>query len=123
GAQGALGRLGRRAVRPRCDRAAQAAARPPAQAPAAGGRERVTVCGRPVRTGDPGARPRRRGRAPRTAGGSTMTVEPREIRTGRVPADDDRTLPGATTLPATRSEEHTSELQSRENLVCRLLLE
>src|SRR6266700_6924284 len=26
-------------------------------------------------------------------------------------------------LPGTRSEEHTSELQSRENLVCRLLLE
>src|SRR5690606_40525746 len=26
-------------------------------------------------------------------------------------------------LAATRSEEHTSELQSRENLVCRLLLE
>src|SRR5690606_40068172 len=26
-------------------------------------------------------------------------------------------------LKATRSEEHTSELQSRENLVCRLLLE
>src|SRR5436309_9018506 len=26
-------------------------------------------------------------------------------------------------LPPTRSEEHTSELQSRENLVCRLLLE
>src|SRR5690606_41025803 len=26
-------------------------------------------------------------------------------------------------LPTTRSEEHTSELQSRENLVCRLLLE
>src|SRR5690606_41616839 len=25
--------------------------------------------------------------------------------------------------PITRSEEHTSELQSRENLVCRLLLE
>src|SRR5690606_42123546 len=25
-------------------------------------------------------------------------------------------------LPASRSEEHTSELQSRENLVCRLLL-
>src|SRR5690606_41398136 len=25
--------------------------------------------------------------------------------------------------PANRSEEHTSELQSRENLVCRLLLE
>src|SRR5690606_42139803 len=27
------------------------------------------------------------------------------------------------TLHASRSEEHTSELQSRENLVCRLLLE
>src|SRR5690606_41025551 len=27
------------------------------------------------------------------------------------------------TVEATRSEEHTSELQSRENLVCRLLLE
>ena len=26
-------------------------------------------------------------------------------------------------LPSRRSEEHTSELQSRENLVCRLLLE
>src|SRR6266511_3257764 len=26
-------------------------------------------------------------------------------------------------MPPTRSEEHTSELQSRENLVCRLLLE
>src|SRR5690606_39865860 len=28
-----------------------------------------------------------------------------------------------TTQPPMRSEEHTSELQSRENLVCRLLLE
>src|SRR5690606_41497380 len=28
-----------------------------------------------------------------------------------------------TSVSATRSEEHTSELQSRENLVCRLLLE
>src|SRR5690606_39663123 len=33
-------------------------------------------------------------------------------------------LCGTVTLPAARrSEEHTSELQSRENLVCRLLLE
>src|SRR5690606_41306754 len=30
---------------------------------------------------------------------------------------------GVRTLPLSRSEEHTSELQSRENLVCRLLLE
>src|SRR5690606_40150745 len=29
----------------------------------------------------------------------------------------------ASSPPGTRSEEHTSELQSRENLVCRLLLE
>src|SRR5690606_41496669 len=30
---------------------------------------------------------------------------------------------GLIRLPSLRSEEHTSELQSRENLVCRLLLE
>src|SRR5690606_41426006 len=36
-----------------------------------------------------------------------------------VPAFEDRILP----VDAARSEEHTSELQSRENLVCRLLLE
>src|SRR5690606_39482061 len=30
---------------------------------------------------------------------------------------------GLTDVPPQRSEEHTSELQSRENLVCRLLLE
>src|SRR5436309_8672880 len=32
-------------------------------------------------------------------------------------------LPDALTVSLSRSEEHTSELQSRENLVCRLLLE
>src|SRR2546430_3278112 len=31
--------------------------------------------------------------------------------------------PGFTTSPDVRSEEHTSELQSQSNLVCRLLLE
>src|SRR5438105_15614294 len=31
--------------------------------------------------------------------------------------------PGRTRLTSTRSEEHTSELQSRVDLVCRLLLE
>src|SRR5690606_41907118 len=31
--------------------------------------------------------------------------------------------PARAAAPAPRSEEHTSELQSRENLVCRLLLE
>src|SRR5690606_41246353 len=34
-----------------------------------------------------------------------------------------RTLRTPAVLPHQRSEEHTSELQSRENLVCRLLLE
>src|SRR2546427_7680171 len=50
-----------------------------------------------------------------------------EDRGGRQPAD--RELPGsfkeaaAVDLPVHRSEEHTSELQSQSNLVCRLLLE
>src|SRR5690606_41747042 len=35
-------------------------------------------------------------------------------RDGRIPS---------ARIPSARSEEHTSELQSRENLVCRLLLE
>src|SRR5690606_42013626 len=35
----------------------------------------------------------------------------------------ERTLLRRPGCPWTRSEEHTSELQSRENLVCRLLLE
>src|SRR6266496_1649315 len=39
---------------------------------------------------------------------------------GSAPSDEDA---GAGTGPAPRSEEHTSELQSRRELVCRLLLE
>src|SRR5690606_39633288 len=45
-------------------------------------------------------------------------------RVEHVFVDDERSLtalPGAELLPS--SEEHTSELQSREKLVCRLLLE
>src|SRR5438034_8357914 len=37
--------------------------------------------------------------------------------------DDRRAEPGEMIDPATRSEEHTSELQSHSDLVCRLLLE
>src|SRR5436309_5530475 len=38
--------------------------------------------------------------------------------------DEAHTMVGAGSAPTiVRSEEHTSELQSRENLVCRLLLE
>src|SRR5688572_31823408 len=46
-----------------------------------------------------------------------------------VDAEDGRTLAGVnivikgTTIGTARSEEHTSELQSQSNLVCRLLLE
>src|SRR5215475_13352282 len=42
---------------------------------------------------------------------------------GRHPPADDRADRVAQPVRPPRSEEHTSELQSRENLVCRLLLE
>src|SRR6266511_1510872 len=42
-------------------------------------------------------------------------------RSGRAPGRPDNQ--GAPPARSPRSEEHTSELQSRENLVCRLLLE
>src|SRR5690606_40621114 len=60
-------------------------------------------------------------------------VRPRAARPGiqvrarcRVPGGELPALPGRALLQefrCQRSEEHTSELQSRENLVCRLLLE
>src|SRR3712207_7511759 len=40
-----------------------------------------------------------------------------------VPADGVEALLATTGTPEARSEEHTSELQSRQYLVCRLLLE
>src|SRR3712207_7177442 len=40
-----------------------------------------------------------------------------------LPTNDHGVLPFAVRLAITRSEEHTSELQSRQYLVCRLLLE
>src|SRR5690606_18260846 len=54
-----------------------------------------------------------------TVGASAATVLPAATRA--VPATTRRRRPKRS--PSTRSEEHTSELQSRENLVCRLLLE
>src|SRR5690606_41556262 len=62
-----------------------------------------------ARTAD-GAGPWRRGSPPRGRGRSRRT-------SGR--CDRRKGIAGH----RTRSEEHTSELQSRENLVCRLLLE
>src|SRR2546430_6328035 len=44
-----------------------------------------------------------------------------EISTDKV--DTEVPSPGSGTLTQIRSEEHTSELQSQSNLVCRLLLE
>src|SRR2546427_2689684 len=42
---------------------------------------------------------------------------------GAQPADDRGRAGGRGASPQARSEEHTSELQSQSNLVCRLLLE
>src|SRR5690606_41001260 len=54
---------------------------------------------------------------PRSRPRNADAPRPRHQPGGRHRPDD---RPGA---PAARSEEHTSELQSREKLVCRLLLE
>src|SRR3712207_7533289 len=42
---------------------------------------------------------------------------------GRLDPDCEDPVPGAPRVKRARSEEHTSELQSRQYLVCRLLLE
>src|SRR5207302_3761059 len=55
---------------------------------------------------------------PRMAYGRLLRSPHGHARVGRVDTTRARALPGVY-----RSEEHTSELQSRENLVCRLLLE
>src|SRR2546430_12286802 len=68
-------------------------------------------------------------RAPAPAGGE-LRPRLRRSSAGRLPAPG-RAAGGATVLPvdaahlgpSARSEEHTSELQSQSNLVCRLLLD
>src|SRR5207302_10959169 len=59
------------------------------------------------------------------AGGVQRDQGPRRLRRRAVAAADPARLVvrAGVLAPAARSEEHTSELQSRENLVCRLLLE
>src|SRR3712207_7548059 len=60
---------------------------------------------------------------------TTLTLPSFFSRTRRVPSSRNRMLVGESSPCATsstasvRSEEHTSELQSRQYLVCRLLLE
>src|SRR5690606_39812421 len=70
------------------------------------------VSGRPKFTAIPLAEPA--GIIPRHISVPKMHFATKEI----VPSP-----PATITLEILRSEEHTSELQSRENLVCRLLLE
>src|SRR2546427_5951413 len=60
--------------------------------------------------------------------GSAPSAASRCITSGARPARELRTTgsnrnPGARIRRSSRSEEHTSELQSQSNLVCRLLLE
>src|SRR5690606_40516451 len=57
--------------------------------------------------------------------GSTLAVDMLVISAGIKPRDELAKECGLATAPrgGIRSEEHTSELQSREKLVCRLLLE
>src|SRR5690606_41222765 len=64
--------------------------------------------------------------APRAHGGSRGGLcPPRGARCGAQSAHRGESGTGGRLAPGgrARSEEHTSELQSRENLVCRLLLE
>src|SRR3712207_8468912 len=66
---------------------------------------------------------------PRSSNGAHAKSEtqPRPERSSRKPEQVEVTSPrlyvGNLSFEATRSEEHTSELQSRQYLVCRLLLE
>src|SRR3712207_7658361 len=69
-------------------------------------------CGRPQPAAGPAAAARA---VRRRAAGAVRRSVPAGTGTGR--------RPGAGLLRGPRSEEHTSELQSRQYLVCRLLLE
>src|SRR5207302_10103471 len=68
---------------------------------------------------------RHRRRRTRLARAGQRTFRQRQLRAGYVELDewDDPLHRQTHRRDPDRSEEHTSELQSRENLVCRLLLE
>src|SRR5699024_11338924 len=67
------------------------------------------------------ARRRRRSRGPLSV--APMFVDVGFLRTGKLEVDEAGMEPVRTKHTPDRSEEHTSELQSRFDLVCRLLLE
>src|SRR3712207_8026472 len=75
----------------------------------------TTLFRSPHGDGHRGARRGDRRRTPRR--------RPRRVAAGPLPADEGRPDEGAPAQVQRRSEEHTSELQSRQYLVCRLLLE
>src|SRR5438874_10431755 len=56
------------------------------------------------------------------SGSASSTMQPSDSKTLRCALTASRTA-GSQGSPKSRSEEHTSELQSRRDLVCRLLLE
>src|SRR5437773_8111273 len=52
-----------------------------------------------------------------------MRPRPRITLVAKYPSSLENAAPPANAMPSQRSEEHTSELQSHHDLVCRLLLE
>src|SRR3712207_8329504 len=79
----------------------------------------LPICRRSTRAGP--ARPRRvRGVGVRPTGRPAASAAPAGRRDVAAAAPSGR---AARSRPRSRSEEHTSELQSRQYLVCRLLLE
>src|SRR5256884_790282 len=70
-------------------------------------------------------RPTTRARGARRRRRAWPPASPTPARTSfpRAPSSLEAPAPNAPSVPASRSEEHTSELQSRLHLVCRLLLE
>src|SRR5258708_21960977 len=62
---------------------------------------------------------RRSGRTPSASIAKSEPVLPKPVKISSAMSS----VPASRQAPATRSEEHTSELQSPDHLVCRLLLE
>src|SRR5437588_7344674 len=63
-------------------------------------------------------------RSPPTCGASCLRIRAAPSKRSRLPSTPRSTTSSSSRLkPLQRSEEHTSELQSHSDLVCRLLLE